>query len=1082
MNNIKTVFDYFFCNKNISDEMKIHYKLRNCVVGCLMCGCEILPPSIYYICSECEDGLHTVCPSCYPYAKEQKGHKFYSELLPFCRDNSVIKTVTSFSSKLITLFNLYKERKCLGYRWISDQLMNHFEWISYQDVFELCCGLCEKIQLMNIEINEPILICGDSCIDSYIISFSVAIGGYLWVPINHTSTKEYVHGIMNRCKIRLAFISKNNIGYLEEELKSVEKIILIDDCPEAYSTIISPQHQYPTVMSIIKKSKTLPKPLICNPNTPRLLLSTSGSTGNPKLVIMNEQTLRNSLQPSQPNLQVITITSSLIRQPYDIINKGGSIACYSGSMERLREDIIMVRPTFFGATPTFWYSLYQEFLFETKGLKEQEAIELYKKKRVLGNRCKSVLITGAKSSEEIKTFLFKIGLIVTDGYGTSETGSLINMSTGKVNDGVELKLIDCPEMGYFVNSIPSRGEVIAKTRKMSSGYYGDEQLTNEMFINIEGSIYFKTGDIGEIVDGQIKIIDRKAFCFKTPQGCFVTPTVIENKLSKIEGIEQIVIFNGINDQVTAVLTLKENDIEKDVFKLIKTNSIKEGLKEYEIPQQIIIAKEHFTVKNGMLTLNGKINRNKIIKHYKPLSSSHQIIIKETQTEENIEQNDVSIKQIPIISKQLEEILRNSIKNIKYIKNINEIVEYRITDFGVDSIIMTQISQLIKKTFNIEINTRLLYKFRSIEQLQNYLNGMPLIEEEILWEDEIKQAIRTEHQIQFNQHKNKNKILLFGCNGFVGKFILRELIGKEVICIVRGNNYQEKVLSSFKETIHCINNKKDYEIWFNTHVQIIQGEVSEQNFGLSEKIYNELLQSVSIVILSSGKTHMMENYQMLYSSNVLSVSHVIEFCQRNSSFLFDVSSLSVLSGSQILNEEIDIPLTHINLLNGYAQSKLIAEKAIIGSKGFKKCILRLGTAGPDRYSGVCNTLSKYIQMISQILIHKKVSYSTSNLYQLIPFIPVDYFSSSLRSLIDHCNEMNEITCFHFGCESLSSLKQLLSVEHLEEVDEIDYWQTEGISNEFKSLPSIENTIKLNGHIPLYSPEECKLFLKWIKEHY
>ena len=90
--------------------------------------------------------------------------------------------------------------------------------------------------------------------------------------------------------------------------------------------------------------------------------------------------------------------------------------------------------------------------------------------------------------------------------------------------GVDLKLIDVPEMGYLTTDNPPRGEICVKSSDNISGYYKNPEETAEKFV--DG--YFRTGDIGvKLASDKIRIIDRKKNLFKLAQGEFVAPERIE---------------------------------------------------------------------------------------------------------------------------------------------------------------------------------------------------------------------------------------------------------------------------------------------------------------------------------------------------------------------------------------------------------------------------------------------------------------------------------------------------------------------------------------------------------------------------
>ena len=130
--------------------------------------------------------------------------------------------------------------------------------------------------------------------------------------------------------------------------------------------------------------------------------------------------------------------------------KGGQIGLWSGDLGALHDDMQVLRPTHFGSTPVFWLAHLQKFNAELrqaaaaaaavddvddaggntaadamsgKGkLTDENAratvVQQWKGKRLLGNRCKSVLLGGAPSSDDLKRWIWELfGCSVVDGYG-----------------------------------------------------------------------------------------------------------------------------------------------------------------------------------------------------------------------------------------------------------------------------------------------------------------------------------------------------------------------------------------------------------------------------------------------------------------------------------------------------------------------------------------------------------------------------------------------------------------------------------------------------------------------------------------
>ena len=84
-----------------------------------------------------------------------------------------------------------------------------------------------------------------------------------------------------------------------------------------------------------------------------------------------------------------------------------------------------------------------------------------------------------------------------------------------------------------------RGEICVKGKSVINGYWSNPTYTAETF-DSDGWIH--TGDIGEIQNGRVRIIDRKNNLFKLSQGTWVTPQILEKTFRKLKGIVDVAIF------------------------------------------------------------------------------------------------------------------------------------------------------------------------------------------------------------------------------------------------------------------------------------------------------------------------------------------------------------------------------------------------------------------------------------------------------------------------------------------------------------------------------------------------------------
>ena len=164
--------------------------------------------------------------------------------------------------------------------------------------------------------------------------------------------------------------------------------------------------------------------------------------------------------------------------------------------------------------------------------------------------------------------------------------------------------------------ITHMGEIIMKNGCIMEGYFKDEEKTNKVLKNG----FLHTGDKGTIdKDGFLKITGRIKDIFKTSKGKYVSPNLIEMKLSKNKNIEQICVVGENLTQPLALIILSEGiklseEIKGSFKDLLK--KINSELEKHEKIDKIIILKDNWTIENEILTPTMKIKRNVIEKKYK----------------------------------------------------------------------------------------------------------------------------------------------------------------------------------------------------------------------------------------------------------------------------------------------------------------------------------------------------------------------------------------------------------------------------------------------------------------------------------
>ena len=165
---------------------------------------------------------------------------------------------------------------------------------------------------------------------------------------------------------------------------------------------------------------------------------------------------------------------------------------------------------------------------------------------------------GAALTPETEEFLRRIGYAVVQGYGMTETASLISLnhpfraaqgSIGKVLPGREFRLAE-------------DGEILVRGENVSAGYWQGGGLQTS-----EGQSWLPTGDVGELdADGNLKFRGRKKNVIVTPAGLNIYPGDLEQALRVQSGVKDCVVVaieRGGNAEACAVLLMQDGRVGDD---------------------------------------------------------------------------------------------------------------------------------------------------------------------------------------------------------------------------------------------------------------------------------------------------------------------------------------------------------------------------------------------------------------------------------------------------------------------------------------------------------------------------------------
>jgi long-chain acyl-CoA synthetase len=328
------------------------------------------------------------------------------------------------------------------------------------------------------------------------------------------------------------------------------------------------------------------------------IVYTSGTTGQPKGVVL---THRNMVEAFAGAIRAIdlrdTDTQYLFLPLAHVLGRemewapmlAGSAVVFSAGQARIKSDLLDVRPTFMAGVPRIFEKLYaaiQTAAGHGRGLKQAllawafkvgarraavqrrdkspsislrmahalaEWLVLSKLRARLGlDRCRLMISGGAPLSAEIAEFFHGIGLLILEGYGLTETvGAAFVNRWNCYRFGTVGPAIDVLE-----HRIAEDGEILMRGPSVFTKYHNNPGATAEA---IDGEGWFHSGDIGQIEDGFLAIVDRKKDLIVTAGGKKVAPQMIEHALKiHCPWVSQMVVFGDKRPYCVAIVTPSEN--------------------------------------------------------------------------------------------------------------------------------------------------------------------------------------------------------------------------------------------------------------------------------------------------------------------------------------------------------------------------------------------------------------------------------------------------------------------------------------------------------------------------------------------
>ena len=526
-------------------------------------------------------------------------------------------------------FPFYKwEEKLKNKPFLKQPFGDLWENYTWEQVGNMARKLSTGLKSMGLPEKSHIGLVSKNCREWIIADLAISMSGHISVPFFPTLKSYEIEKLLDFGDVSALFVGK-----LEnwEEMKQGVR----DDMPmiafphyKDHSKISEGKQWYDFINEFDAQTEDF-KPKLKDIWT---IIFTSGTTGDPKGVVLTYETLYNtkritedgnplkvdfsgnndfiSYMPLNHIFERVVIEHSAFRF-------GGTIS-FVESLETFGQNLNDVKPTAFQGVPRI-YSKFQEKILMKMSQKKLSTllkipiISFIIKKKLRGalgmSRVRSLVTGAAAMPLELLDWYKSIGIYITNGYGMTENcATCTNLnpyqplgrgSVGKATSGVDLK-------------ISEQGEILMKGPFTLTCYYKNEEITNQTLR--DGWLY--TGDKGYIDDdGFLYITGRVKDIFKTSKGKYIEPGVLETYFGNINEFSQLCVVGLACDQpllmaVPSELAIKNK--ESVSIKLAKIlEEVNEKLDNYKKISKIILVKEDWVPENGMTTPTLKIKRAKI---------------------------------------------------------------------------------------------------------------------------------------------------------------------------------------------------------------------------------------------------------------------------------------------------------------------------------------------------------------------------------------------------------------------------------------------------------------------------------------
>lgn len=562
------------------------------------------------------------------------------------------------------------------------------KWVKLngEQVANRCLAAAKGLAYLQLKKGDRVAIYSPNTVQGLCTELGIFMMRGVSVPLYATSTPDQVAFVVEDAEVETMFVGGqfqyNNAYEVQQRCPMLRRLIIIDPAvvlAEGDTTSMYYDEFIRRGDSVTYENKANVTSSEALATDLAVIIYTSGTSGQSKGVMLHHSNFIEQVYAHQLKYPFISPRDiSMCFLPlnhifekawtYLCLSMGVSIAILSDP-KKILDALPMVRPTMMSNVPRFWEKVYmgvqdkinqaptpirgvmrhairigERYFFDYINVGKKVPLHLSmlfsiydhtlfaKVRKTIGlQRGRFFPTAGAAISPEIYRFLRSINVPMVVGYGLSETTATVS---------------SCPLVGFDLNSIgtimpalqvkidPETSEILIKGPTVTSGYYHNDAANAEAFTE-DG--FFRTGDAGRLEGDTLYFTERIKDLFKTANGKYIAPQMLEGMLTIDPIIEQVAIIGDGYKFVSALIypnwevlrrEARQRGIDTSVgdealaenheLHRLMTTHIEQALSsvaQYEKVKRFVLLTEPFSMEKGELTNTLKIRRKVINEHF-----------------------------------------------------------------------------------------------------------------------------------------------------------------------------------------------------------------------------------------------------------------------------------------------------------------------------------------------------------------------------------------------------------------------------------------------------------------------------------